>query len=364
MSTSKHLQAVESRVPISAISVVVQGPVLKPVEGLSGEGITHQCLKSIRKNFPGAEIILSTWRGEDIKGLPYDILIENEDPGAQICHERLPLLNNVNRQIVSTREGLKLASRPYAIKVRSDMLFTGTGFLEFFGRYPARCSEWTFLRERVINCSVFAKNPRRQFPFPYHPGDWFFFGHRDDLLAIWDIPLAPEREISKWYDVRDRPSVDLFPHLQSRYYPEQYVWLSFLKKHIEADIDYIWDCPEEKIEKSEKSFANNLIFLEPDRIGIRSLKYRLKLDDWAGVYSFGEWERLYRKYCDPAHRCSVDSALFAKKVYYRLRFLLPVGILNRLLRVALTSDRRILSKWEKRSPRTFRLASLLFRKLT
>jgi hypothetical protein len=342
---------------VKDISIVVQGPVL-------GEGITKRCLDSIRSHFAGAEVILSTWEGEGTKGLPYDILIENEDPGAQTCHERLPLLNNVNRQIVSTREGLKRATRPYAIKVRSDILFTGTGFLEFFGKYSARCAEWSFLRERVINCSVFAQNPRRHFPFPYHPSDWFFFGLRDDVLAIWDIPLASEQEISHWYDNRSRPVVDLFPHLQSRYCPEQYVWISYLRKHLDVDIDYIWDCSNYKIEQTETIFANNLIFLEPDRIGIRSLKHHLKLDEWAGVYSFGEWERLYRKHCDSAYRCAIDPAILLKEIYYRLRFVLPVGILNRILRTALASDRLILAKWEHRSPRTFRLASSLFRKLT
>jgi hypothetical protein len=342
----------------------VQGPVSQPVEGSLSEGVTQQCLKSIRKCLPGAEVILSTWKGQDTKGLSYDILVENDDPGAQTCHERLPLLNNVNRQIVSTREGLKRATRPYAVKVRSDILFTGTGFLRFFTRYPSRCKDFAFLRERVINCSFFAQNPRRHFPFPYHPSDWFFFGLRDDILAIWDIPLAPDQEISRWYDNRARPVVDLFPHLQSRYCPEQYVWISFLKKHLDVDVDYIWDCSKNKIEQTEKIFANNLIFLEPGRIGIKSLKHRLKLDEWAGVYSFGEWERLYRKYCDPTYRCPIDPIILSKEIYYRLRFLLPVGILNRLLRAALASDRRVLSSWEKTSPRTFRLASSLFKKLT
>ena len=49
------------------ISVVVQGAVSKEY--------TTKCLKSIRRNLPGSQIVLSTWEDSDTSGLDYDKLI-------------------------------------------------------------------------------------------------------------------------------------------------------------------------------------------------------------------------------------------------------------------------------------------------
>ena len=109
------------------ISVVVQG-VIDPI-------FTPICLNSIRKHLPEAEIILSTWKGETIKNLDYDILILNDDPGAFI-YTSTNKVQNQNRQIVSTRNGILNASRKYVLKIRTDMQILGTKFLTFWNKYP------------------------------------------------------------------------------------------------------------------------------------------------------------------------------------------------------------------------------------
>lgn len=51
-----------------------------------------------------SEIVLSTWKNDDVSGLDYDKLVLSEDPGDNsIC--------NINRQIVSRLAWIKLASR-------------------------------------------------------------------------------------------------------------------------------------------------------------------------------------------------------------------------------------------------------------
>lgn len=348
----------------SDISVVVQGPILSAPEGRSADGLTARCLESIRCHLPDAEIILSTWKGSDTRGLMYDLLVESDDPGAQVCHSRVTLFNNVNRQIVSSRAGIMRANRPYVVKVRSDILFTGIGFLAYFAKYSYRSDQMRFLKERVLNCTVYAKNPHRHFPFPFHPSDWFFFGLREDLLAIWDIPLAQEPEMSQWFETHPRPVPDLFPHLLLRYLPEQYIWITFLSKFIKIGLAFPWERSLRAIDISEQSFANNLVFLEPQRIGIRSLKHRLTLDDWASVYSLSEWERLYRRYCDPQYRAHGYGTLLAKDLYQLCQPLAPKRMADRLLERLLGADPRFLGRWERRSPRSFRFASTIFKKLS
>lgn len=356
-------ESMSAKIGSSDISVVVQGPVISAPELAPAAGLTARCLESIRRHLPDAEIVLSTWSGSDTLGMMYDLLVENDDPGSQICHSRVSLYNNVNRQIVSSLAGIKRATRPYTVKVRSDILFTGSGFLEYFGKYPCRCDQMRFLRERVLNCTLYAKNPRRHFPFPFHPSDWFFFGLREDLLAIWDIPLAQEPEMSRWFETHPRPVPDLFPHLLLRNLPEQYIWIAFLHKFEDINLAFPWERSPQTVDLSERSFANNLVFLEPHRIGIRSLKHPLTLDNWASVYSLAEWERLYRRYCDPHYQAHSYGTLMAKDVYQFCQPLSPKRMADRFLARLLRADPRFLGTWERRCPRSFRLASAMFKKL-
>ena len=101
------------------ISVVVQGPIH------TQDNLTKRVLESVRTHLPDAELILSTWKGSNVDGLDCDVLLLNDDPGA------INGRNNVNRQIVSTRNGLQKATRTYAVKLRTDMQLTGTGFIDF-----------------------------------------------------------------------------------------------------------------------------------------------------------------------------------------------------------------------------------------
>lgn len=79
------------------IAVVIQGGV--------SDKYTLEVLQSIKKHLPGSFIILSTWEGtKEIKGV--DLQINNTDPGATILNKE-GQLNNINRQIVSTINGLK-----------------------------------------------------------------------------------------------------------------------------------------------------------------------------------------------------------------------------------------------------------------
>lgn len=88
------------------ITVVVQGPIIGKPDDSFEEKHTQICLQSIRKYLPKAEIVLSTWEGSDVRGLDYDVLIENKDPGKSMMGD---FSINCFRQIVSSINGLKNA---------------------------------------------------------------------------------------------------------------------------------------------------------------------------------------------------------------------------------------------------------------
>jgi hypothetical protein len=298
-----------ARVATSDISVVVQGAVAGPSK--DGKAYpTRDCLASIRRRLPGAEIVLSTWQGSDVSGLDYDRLVLSDDPGAVEFVEVPGVRNNVNRQIVTTLAGLRLATRPYALKIRTDMLVTGTGFLDVFGRFPAR-SDWSFFRQKVVASTIFARVPAGIPAWPYHPGDWFFFGETPDLLDLWDLPLQPEPETTRWYVDKPRPPRDDFPLSMHRWEPEQYIWLSFLGKHTDPPCEHRWDVSRQAVLGSERSIASNLILISPRRAGLMLTKYMylmaLGRDVKRGVemllfgapscYGHWGWRYLYDRHC-------------------------------------------------------------------
>lgn len=282
----------KSRVCSSDIGVVVQGPVVGKPDDAPAARHTCRCLQSVRQHLPGAQVILSTYESADVRELDYDVLVRSDDPGA-LPFRQDGTVNNVNRQIVTTRAGLEKVSRPFALKLRSDLLLTGDGFLRWWGRWGER---------RVLSCTVYARNPRRFFPYPFHPSDWFFFGRTNDVRAIWDIALAPEPEMSRWFETRPRPTPDVFPHQLNRYTPEQYVWLSFLRKHGSVECEHQWDSRPGVWAASERSFADHLVLLTPNQLQIRFLKYNIARVDWATLYTHNEWRGLQGRYCGPKRR--------------------------------------------------------------
>ena len=75
------------------ISVVVQGAV-DPI-------LTTQCLTSIRKHLPQAEIILSTWEDEIVSGLSYDKVILSQAPASVIVQKSPHIISNNTNYIFS-----------------------------------------------------------------------------------------------------------------------------------------------------------------------------------------------------------------------------------------------------------------------
>jgi hypothetical protein len=169
------------RIEDRQVSVIVQGPIVGGEDESQPELSTRRCLQGIRRLLPNSEIILSTWKGTNTNHLPCDILIENDDPGCWI--RKHGYRNNVNRQIVSTREGLRMASRPYAVKLRSDCELVHAGFLSGFYCSEPRSAQLQLFNERVVACEMFFRNPAHV-PLLFHISDLFMFGLRDDLFDL------------------------------------------------------------------------------------------------------------------------------------------------------------------------------------
>ena len=271
------------------ISVVVQGKIEPKYIG--------KCLKSIRKHLPEARIILSTWENEPVHNLDFDLLVINKDPGAFVFTID-GKYQNLNRQIVSTLNGIKKTSRKYVLKLRSDMLIRGTKFLSYFAKYQKRNKYCNILQERVLINSLYTRKPfSKNVPFLFHPSDWVMFGLKEDLLNIWDIPLAPEPQTSVYF--KNHSNLSHVKGCYTRWHAEQYIWMSFLHKNgIDFQFDNYMTYSPELAELSELSLVNNTLLLEyKNQFDIICQKYPQQFGDSETAHPL-DWYFNYQKFCD------------------------------------------------------------------
>ena len=214
------------------ISVVIQGAINREWY--------IRISSSIRQFLPGAEIIISTWIGTDVSGLDYDKIVMNNDPGAIISNfpETGLTTNNINRQIVSTRNGIKESLRTYIIKIRSDSFLQGTDFLYYFQKYS---TDGQILMFEPIN-------PKGKFKNQYCFNDFFFLGDRKRMLELWDIPL---------YSSLKNGEKDLLP--------EEYLLQAYCKK--------IYNTNSVNESLFLKVLREKVVIIPEQKSGIKSIKY-------------------------------------------------------------------------------------------
>jgi hypothetical protein len=274
----------------------------------------------LRRLLPEAQIILSTWARSETDGLEYDELILNEDPGAPVQPWDPRYLFNLNRQIVSTLAGLRRASRRYAMKIRGDMVLLDTSFLQHYLRYPARHPEYAVFRRRLICPTLYSTNPERSAEI-FKVSDFFAFGETADVLDLWDIPLAPEPETSRYFDLHPERRWHDDP-IWNRFTPEQYIWIHCLRKHFPISFRDGHDFSEEAIRVAILSAVNNFVFLEMDQIRLHAPRHHVPKAAWSACFTHVEWLALYRAYCDPHYPVPIDCGKFLKlsvRILLRLR---------------------------------------------
>ena len=203
------------------ISIVIQGPILEEVINDQKIEITKNVCLNIKKFFPNAEIIISTWQGSNVEGLIYNKIILNEDPGSIFMSlNGIKRMNNTNRMIISTLNGLRNASRKYVMKLRSDMYFEKNDIIEKFETYKKiPQNQNKVLKARILTLS--ANNYKRGEKRIFTLNDWFMFGYKEDLIKIWDISLQDYNNL--YYEKETA-------EFENNLVGEDYVWTSFLKK--------------------------------------------------------------------------------------------------------------------------------------
>ncbi|STO93159.1 WavE lipopolysaccharide synthesis [Haemophilus pittmaniae] len=135
-------------------------------------------LNNIRRILPGVKIILSTWEYSYVPdSFKFDKIIYNKDPGGLngIKRREIDKANNINRQIISTYNGLNEVDTAYAIKLRTDCSLEHAGFIDYFKRFNRNT-------DRFVASCFFTIDPEIYEHMPFHISDWFQFGKTEKIL--------------------------------------------------------------------------------------------------------------------------------------------------------------------------------------
>lgn len=168
------------QIPPEDISVVIQGPLFRN----SPDGdLALRCIRSVREHLPGAEIIISTWEGEDASGLDVDRVVKSPDPGAIKG-------SNLLRQIISTAAGIAVASRRHILKLRCDFALQSSAIAAL-----SEIENTALMRRfspgvhpyRITTTNLFVRDPKACGAL-FHPSDLVMFGTRFAVRNFWHDP--------------------------------------------------------------------------------------------------------------------------------------------------------------------------------
>ncbi|ATR84284.1 WavE lipopolysaccharide synthesis [Pseudomonas sp. HLS-6] len=180
-----HLTPIEAE----KISIVIQGPLYR---NLSPERGIFACIASIKKHFPTAEIIVSTWTHEDTSGIEADQIVVSEDPGYFLDCSGNQF--NSNRMLRSTLSGIQAATRPYVMKFRADHNMTSTSLAVIGEPEHFAPDEPKLFKTPITITTLYIRNPIKV-PMLFHISDLVQFGTREDMLSFWNQPLFKENEV-------------------------------------------------------------------------------------------------------------------------------------------------------------------------
>lgn len=212
-------KSVMRKIDSKYISVVIQGPVKRERKAVS-DVLIEDVIVSIKKHFPEAEILLSTWENSDISSLDVSKIVLNKDPGS--FKDINFTVRNFNRQLVSTREGIREASRQYVLKTRSDLVFTDSSM----GVIDDEHSQNQLFKNKVTMSNLFVRKIT-SVPFLFHISDVVQFGTKDDLWDLWNLEVEKEADIAPL----NKLIIWRFTSTKFRTVPEQALCLGWLKKH-------------------------------------------------------------------------------------------------------------------------------------
>lgn len=201
------------------LDIVLQGPIWKTTVDTAKYYLE---LPFVNK------VIISTWEDE-----PIDVYNQN---GIEIIKSSKPEngLGNMNYQIVSSFEGIKKTNSKFVAKMRSDQIIhkDSLNYLNNFIMSNIDDTELIYSDNTKRKGNVFVIGMNKIFPF--HPQDHLFWGYREDIYRVFDIPLEPEFIRKDNFDFTKviRSNIYLGAMYFKQFYPEIQNYIDNFKEYL------------------------------------------------------------------------------------------------------------------------------------
>ena len=219
----------EERQEKEKLDIVIQGQYNSYVDELINH---YQQLYFIN------DVIVSCWEGDKApafrEGAKFILSPTPEDPGT----------GNRNLQIKSSYEGLRAAKTKYAIKVRSDQKYSHACMMQMYNFFiDNKERQFSFINDNakpknsIITGGIFS-------PFPFHPRDHIFFGNREDLIDLFNIPHETPNFTEKYGIAKQYESEHYDKHIRTESYIGTHYCSNFntkLKDFLEEPELYLHD---------------------------------------------------------------------------------------------------------------------------
>lgn len=300
------------------ISVVIQGPIT---------ACTSLCIESVKNILPDAELILSTWKNSDLSNIDLSniILVENDDPnpsGVTYYNEvdkKHPF--NLNRQIVSSKNGIDKATNKYVLRMRGDIKIESSDFLKYWEQFDKRNEDFSFFKHRILVPSLVSICPKNNSEyFQVQISDWLQFGLKEDLVELYNLDLMSEEDMD-FYVNNDfeipKGFIDLDINSKWRWGSEQYLFVANFKKKL-VDINY----PHRKAITSDilafekQFFINNFIVLDSIDFKFDNFKHPVEnlfliwckhFEYWNALYRYNIFQMNYKQNCDQKYKIKFND---------------------------------------------------------
>lgn len=148
---------------------------------------------------------------------------------------------NMNLQIITSMIGIQACTADTVIKMRSDQhIFSDSMKMmrRFYEKFHRPDPFWTYEGDPGgPSGPIFVIGMLK--PFPYHPQDHVFWGHREDLLDLYDCPFIPQVAYGEKTDQLNyvtgndiRPNIWLGGHYYARFNHEIYHHLNNIEEYL------------------------------------------------------------------------------------------------------------------------------------
>lgn len=251
----------KSAFAVDRITVLIQG-------NFSDQ--TVQVIKRIRAQAPQAPIVVSCWESNrDLVSrecFDYVTTIFSSDPGAH----SIPgfKVDNIRRQIISTRAGLAQVHTPWVVKIRSDVMIDFLKISELTMLcVPVQDPAVALFKHKVVATSLTTLKGTRS-GFYFHVCDWIYLGRTEDIAAIFSAPV-PEGDFFTYFQ-HANPA----PEICSRYRSESYLVYHLVRNKLGINYHFSGYLDTTLAALSLKVLKTNFAIVNYWNLGLRCSKHK------------------------------------------------------------------------------------------